>query len=51
MAPGAHIVSTLAPDSAFQYLCPTCIVGGAYFKAGGTSMAAPVVAPLKGQTP
>jgi serine protease AprX len=43
MAPGAHIVSTLAPDSAFQYLCPTCIVGGAYFKAGGTSMAAPVV--------
>jgi serine protease AprX len=44
MAPGAHIVSTLAPDSAFQYLCPTCIVGGAYFKAGGTSMAAPVVA-------
>ncbi len=44
MAPGAHIVSTLAPNSAFQYLCPTCIVGGAYFKAGGTSMAAPVVA-------
>jgi serine protease AprX len=43
MAPGAHIVSTLAPNSAFQYLCPTCIVGGAYFKAGGTSMAAPVV--------
>jgi serine protease AprX len=44
MAPGAHIVSTLAPNSAFQYLCPTCVVGGAYFKAGGTSMAAPVVA-------
>jgi serine protease AprX len=44
LAPGAHIVSTLAPDSAFQYLCPACIVGGAYFKAGGTSMAAPVVA-------
>jgi serine protease AprX len=43
MAPGAHIVSTLAPDSAFQYLCPTCVIGGAYFKAGGTSMAAPVV--------
>jgi serine protease AprX len=44
MAPGAHIVSTLAPNSAFQYLCPTCVIGGAYFKAGGTSMAAPVVA-------
>ena len=44
LAPGAHIVSTLAPGSAFQYLCPTCIVGGEYFKAGGTSMAAPVVA-------
>jgi serine protease AprX len=44
MAPGAHIVSTLAPSSAFQFLCPTCIVAGAYFKAGGTSMAAPVVA-------
>jgi len=43
MAPGAHMVSTLAPDSAFQYLCPTCVIGGAYFKAGGTSMAAPVV--------
>jgi serine protease AprX len=43
MAPGAHIVSTLAPNSAFQYLCPTCVIGGAYFKAGGTSMAAPVV--------
>jgi serine protease AprX len=43
MAPGAHIVSTLAPNSAFQYLCPSCVIGGAYFKAGGTSMAAPVV--------
>ena len=43
MAPGAHIVSTLAPNSAFQYLCPACVIGGAYFKAGGTSMAAPVV--------
>ena len=43
MAPGAHIVSTLAPNSAFQYLCPSCVISGAYFKAGGTSMAAPVV--------
>ena len=43
MAPGAHIVSLLAPNSAFAALCPNCAIGGAYFKAGGTSMAAPVV--------
>ena len=43
MAPGAHIVSVLAPSSAFAALCPNCAIGGAYFKAGGTSMAAPVV--------
>ena len=43
MAPGAHIVSVLAPSSAFETLCPNCAIGGAYFKAGGTSMAAPVV--------
>jgi serine protease AprX len=42
-APGAHIVSTLAPDSAFTSLCPTCVVDGQYIRAGGTSMAAPVV--------
>jgi serine protease AprX len=44
MAPGAHIVSVLAPGSAFLQLCPNCAIGGSYFKAGGTSMAAPVVA-------
>jgi serine protease AprX len=44
MAPGAHIVSTFAPGSVFQSLCPACVIGGSYFKAGGTSMAAPVVA-------
>ena len=44
MAPGAHIVSVLAPSSAFLTLCPNCAIGGSYFKAGGTSMAAPVVA-------
>ena len=44
MAPGAHIVSVLAPSSAFEALCANCAIGGAYFKAGGTSMAAPVVA-------
>jgi serine protease AprX len=43
MAPGAHMVSTLAPGSVFAGLCPTCIVGGQYIRAGGTSMAAPVV--------
>jgi serine protease AprX len=44
LAPGAHIVSVLAPGSAFLALCPNCAIGGSYFKAGGTSMAAPVVA-------
>ncbi len=43
-APGAHIVSVLASNSAFLALCPNCSIGGQYFKAGGTSMAAPVVA-------
>jgi serine protease AprX len=43
-APGAQIVSTLAPGSAFAGLCPTCVVSGKYFRAGGTSMAAPIVA-------
>jgi serine protease AprX len=43
MAPGAHIVSVLSPGSAFATLCPACVIAGQYFKAGGTSMAAPVV--------
>jgi serine protease AprX len=43
LAPGAHIVSTLAPNSDFASLCPTCVVSDRYFQAGGTSMAAPVV--------
>jgi serine protease AprX len=43
MAPGAHIISVLAPGSAFAALCPSCAIAGQYFKAGGTSMAAPVV--------
>jgi serine protease AprX len=42
-APGAHIVSTLARDSAFADLCPACVVDGDYIRIGGTSMAAPVV--------
>jgi serine protease AprX len=43
-APGAHMVSNLSPNSAFSEMCPTCIVSGQYIRAGGTSMAAPVVA-------
>jgi serine protease AprX len=45
-APGAHIVSVLAPNSAFASMCPACTVGGAYIKTGGTSMAAPMVSGL-----
>jgi serine protease AprX len=44
LAPGAHLVSTLAPDSSFSQLCPTCVTDGSYFQASGTSLAAPVVA-------
>jgi serine protease AprX len=44
LAPGAHIVSVLAPNSAFATLCPQCIVNNNYFQASGTSMAAPIVA-------
>jgi serine protease AprX len=43
LAPGAHIVSTLAPASDFSTLCPGCVVNGNYFRVGGTSMAAAVV--------
>jgi serine protease AprX len=43
MAPGAHIVSMLSPGSAFGTLCPSCVVEPGYIRAGGTSMAAPVV--------
>jgi serine protease AprX len=43
LAPGAHMVSTLAPGSDYASLCPQCITDGAYFKVGGTSMAAGVV--------
>jgi serine protease AprX len=44
LAPGAHIVSTLAPGSDFAKLCPTCVIGGSYFQVSGTSLAAPIVA-------
>ena len=44
VAPGAHIVSTLAPNSDFASLCPTCVIDGSYFQVSGTSLAAPIVA-------
>jgi serine protease AprX len=44
LAPGAHIVTTLAPGSDFATLCPTCVIGHAYFQVSGTSLAAPLVA-------
>ncbi len=44
LAPGEHIVAPLAIGGAFQALCPACVVAGDYFRMGGTSMAAPVVA-------
>ena len=42
-AAGARIVSTIPAVSAYAALCPECVVSGAYFRAGGTSMSAPVV--------
>ena len=42
LAPGARMVSTLAPGSDFLDLCPSCVVDGQYFRVGGTSMAAAV---------
>ena len=45
-APGAHIVSDLAPGSAFASMCPSCVIDGQYIRAGGTSMAAPMIAGL-----
>jgi serine protease AprX len=44
VAPGARIVSNLAPRSDFASMCNSCIVDGEYIRAGGTSMAAPMVA-------
>ena len=44
LAPGARIVSTLAPGSDFASMCPSCVVSNSYIRASGTSMAAPMVA-------
>jgi serine protease AprX len=43
LAPGAHMVSTLAPRSAITQMCSSCIVSNKYFRMGGTSMATGVV--------
>jgi serine protease AprX len=48
-APGAHIVSVLAPNSWFASMCgqgATCTADGAYITTGGTSMAAPMISGL-----
>jgi serine protease AprX len=42
VTPGARLVSTIAPNSEYTRLCPTCMVDGQYFRVGGTSMAAAV---------
>jgi serine protease AprX len=42
-APGSGIVSTLAPNSEFSRMCPSCVVDGQMIRAGGTSMAAPMI--------
>jgi len=46
VAPGSGIVSTLPVRSTYADLCATCVVAPGYFRASGTSMAAPVVAGL-----
>jgi serine protease AprX len=44
LAPGARLVSTLAPGSDFADLCSSCVTdNGRYFRAGGTSMSSAVV--------
>jgi serine protease AprX len=45
-APGAHIISVLAPNSAFAGMCPKCTLGGDYIRTSGTSMAAAMVSGL-----
>ena len=44
VADGSHVVSLLAPASSLSVQHPSNIVGTNYFKMGGTSMAAPMVA-------
>ena len=43
-APGAHIVSVLAPNSEFANSnCDCLVAGGQYIQTSGTSMAAPMI--------
>ncbi len=43
LAPGVRMISTHAPNSDFQQLCPNCVVSDRYFRLSGTSMATGVV--------
>jgi serine protease AprX len=43
LAPGTRLVSTLAPKSDFERLCPTCVTAERYFRLSGTSMSTGVV--------
>ena len=43
VAPGRHIITTLAPNSSFVLNYPTFVVGTQYIQLSGTSVAAPVV--------
>jgi serine protease AprX len=43
VAPGARLVSTLAPSSYYAAQCPSCVVDAEYLRIGGTSMAAALV--------
>ena len=45
-APGAHIVSVLAPGSTFARTCPTCLIDNEYIRTSGTSMATPMISGL-----
>ena len=44
VAPGKHIITTLASNSSFALNYPTFLVGTQYIQLGGTSIAAPSVA-------
>jgi serine protease AprX len=43
VAPGRHIITTLAPNSAFALNYPSFMVGTQYIQLSGTSVAAPVL--------
>jgi serine protease AprX len=43
VAPGRHIITTLAPNSSFALNYPSFLVGTQYIQLTGTSVAAPVV--------